>query len=187
MKSHIIINHLSAAIITTILCLLIYASVQQGYRTSANDPQIQLAAEIKNRLEQSRFIENIFPDDTIDLAKSPGVFAVLYDDDAHVIRSSASLNNENPVLPKGVFEAVKINGEDIVTWQPQKNVRMAIVVMKVNSAQANYVAVGRSLRETEVREGDLLFMVFVGWIICMSIISINATIYLFAKKKISNG
>jgi hypothetical protein len=97
------------------------------------------------------------------------------------------LNNENPVLPKGVFEVVKINGEDRVTWQPQKNVRMAIVVMKVNSAQVNYVAVGRSLRETEVREGDLLFMVFMGWVICMSIISINATIYFFTKKKISNG
>jgi hypothetical protein len=182
-----IINHLSATIITTVLCLLIYASVQQEYRTSANDPQIQLAADIKNRLEQLYSIENIFPRDTIDLAKCLGVFAVLYDKDEYVIRSSALLNNENPVLPKGVFDVVKMNGEDRVTWQPQRSVRMAIVVMKVNSIHVNYVVVGRSLRETEVREGDLLFMVFVGWIICMSIISINATICFFNKRKISNG
>jgi hypothetical protein len=186
MNNSIIINHLSAAIITTILCMLIYASVQQGYRTSANDPQVQLAADIKNRLEQSHSIENIFPADTIDLAKSLGVFAVLYDNDAHVIRSSAFLNNENPVLPKGVFDFVKINGEDRLTWQPQRNVRMAIVVMKVHAIQVNYVVVGRSLKETEVRESDLLFMAFVGWIICMSIISINAICF-FNKKKISNG
>ncbi|HEY4874234.1 MAG TPA: hypothetical protein VIH86_01555 [Puia sp.] len=187
MKNSIIINHLSAAIITTILCLLIYASVQQGYRTAANDPQIQLASEIKNHLEQSRSIENIFPCDSIDLLKTLSIFAVLYDNQCHVIESSASLNNENPILPKGVFDVVKINGEDIVTWQPKKNVRMAMVVMKVNSAQVNYVAVGRSLSETEVRESDLLFMVFIGWIICMSFISINATICFFTKNKISNG
>src|SRR5579863_8599259 len=122
MKNSIFINHLSASLITTILCLLVYASVQQGYRTSANDPQIQLASEIKNHLEQSRSIENIFPADTIDLAKSLGVFAVLYDHDARVVRSSGSLNNKNPVLPAGVFDHVKINDQDWVTWQPQKNV-----------------------------------------------------------------
>src|SRR5579863_1554088 len=100
MKNSFIINHLSASIITTILCLLMYASVQQGYRTTANDPQIALATEIKNHLEQSRSIENIFPGDTIDLAKSLGVFAVLFDHDARVVRSSASLNNKSPVLPR---------------------------------------------------------------------------------------
>ncbi|HSZ84839.1 MAG TPA: hypothetical protein VK787_02350 [Puia sp.] len=87
--------------------------------------------------------------DTIDLAKSLDFFAVLYNKDVDVIRSSASLNNKNPVLPKGVFDVVKISGEDRVTWQLQKNVRIAMIIIKINPAPVNYAAVGLSLRETE--------------------------------------
>ena len=44
------VQHLCALGIITIILGLIYASVQQVYRNSANDPQVQLAHEIANRL-----------------------------------------------------------------------------------------------------------------------------------------
>jgi len=183
MKRTFILSNLSVIAVSTVICLLIYASVQQGYRTGADDPQIQLASEIKQRLENSQSIQNFFPEDTIDLSKSFGAFAVLFDNEYHAIRWSGSLHGENPSLPKGVFDFVKSNGEDRVTWQPEKNVRMAMVVVKVNTAHVAYVAVGRSLKEIEVRESNLLFMIFVGWIICIAIISINAVIYFLTNKK----
>jgi hypothetical protein len=183
MKNIPILSHASAAIIVTVICLLIYASGQQSYRTAANDPQIQLASEIKQRLENVQSIQNIFLNDSVDLSKSFNVFAMLLDNQCRVVHSSGFLHGENPALPKGVFEFVKTNGEDRVTWQPQPNVRMAMVIMKVNTDNINYVAVGRSLKEVEVRESNLLFMTFVGWIICIAVISINATIYFFKRPK----
>jgi hypothetical protein len=182
MKKSFLLSHLSVSIAITILCLLIYASVQQTYRTAANDPQIQLAVEIKDHIERAQALENIFPRDSIDLNESLGVFAVLYDKGNHPIRSSAFLDGESPVLPSGVFEFVNANGEDRISWQPKKNVRMAMVVKKVNNANIKYVAVGRSLKETELRESSLLFLVFIGWIICLVVVSINAIFNLFMKK-----
>jgi hypothetical protein len=183
MKNIPVLSHASAAIIVTVIFLFIYASVQQSYRTAANDPQMQLASEIKQRLENGQSIQNFFPNDSVDLSKSFNVFAMLLDNQCHVMRSSGFLHGENPILPKGVFDFVKTNGEDRVTWQPQPNVRMAMVIMKINADSINYVAVGRSLKEVEVRESDLLFMTFVGWIICIAVISINAVIYFFMKSK----
>ena len=183
MKNIPVLSNASAAIIVTVIFLFIYASVQQSYRTTANDPQIQLASEIKQRLENSESIQDFFPKDTVDLSKSPSVFAMLLDNQNHVTHSSGFLHNENPMLPKGVLDFVKTNGEDRVTWQPQPNVRMATVIMKINTDNISYVAVGRSLKEVEVRESNLVFMTFVGWIICIAIIAINAAIYFFMKSK----
>jgi hypothetical protein len=179
MKKIFILPYLFTLLLITILCVLIYAAVQQAYRTSGDDPQIELASEIKDHLEQSRPLGNIFPKDTIDLTKSLAVFVMLCDSAGQVIRSSAILNNATPVLPGGIFEVAKMSGKDQVTWQPQKNVRIAIVAVKANTGGIKYVVVGRSLREIEVRESNLLSMVFVTWIMCMMVISIKASINLF--------
>ncbi len=183
MKNIPILSHASAAIIVTVIFLFIYASVQQSYRTAANDPQIQLASEIKYRLENAQSIQNIFPNDSVDLSKNFSVFVMLLDNQCRVTRSSGFLHGETPMLPNGVFDFVKTNGEDRVTWQPQPNVRMAMVIVKINADNVNYVAVGRSLKEVEIRESDLLFMTFIGWIICIAVIAINASIYFFMKFK----
>jgi hypothetical protein len=47
MKQLSIVTHLAAAIIITVVMLLIYACVQQSYRSSANDPQLQIARDLR--------------------------------------------------------------------------------------------------------------------------------------------
>jgi hypothetical protein len=44
------ITHLAAIAIVTILCGLIYVSVQQSHRSVANDPQLQIARDISEGL-----------------------------------------------------------------------------------------------------------------------------------------
>jgi hypothetical protein len=183
-KTPILISHLSAAVITTVVCLLIYGSVQQGYRTAANDPQIQLSSEIKTHLEQFRSIQNIFPGDSVDLAADPGIFSVLYDGQRKVIRSSATLHGNDPDLPKGIFDYVNDYGQDRVTWQPEPGVRMAMVVTKINAPGVSYVAAGRSLKETETREANLLSIAFIAWVICLAVISVHAVVYIFLCRKV---
>ena len=64
--------------IITVIFGVIYATVQQSYRTAANDPQIQIARDINVKLHQGKPIENFFAD-TVDIAQSLSTFVALYD------------------------------------------------------------------------------------------------------------
>lgn len=178
-----LLSILSTLAVLTVILLLVYAAVQQSYRTGANDPQLQIARDISLYLKEGKTIDHIFPVDSIDISKSPGVFAVLYDNNAAPIKSSGFLNGNIPQLPAGVFDFVKSHGEDAITWQPQPGVRMAMVIASVQSPHVAFVAVGRSLKEVEIRESNLLSMLFVGWLICVGIIIVNAFIQFRFKKK----
>ena len=52
-----ILQHLSALAIITIIMTLIYASVQQTYRSNANDPQMQIVNDLKNNLQEGKPIK----------------------------------------------------------------------------------------------------------------------------------
>ncbi len=162
------------SIISLILCLLIYATVQQSIRAGANDPQIQIAEDIVNSLNDGQKITDFSSSIRTDIAKSLATYVVIYDGGGNALTGTGVLDGTLPSLPKGVFEAAKANGEDLVTWQPQKNVRSAIVVVPYN---AGFVMAGRSLREIEKREDKIfdmaiwawLFIVFISFIILYSI------------------
>ena len=118
MKKVPLFGYLIAIILTTIVFAIIYASVQQGYRTGANDPQIQIARDISLKLHQNKSVDQYFID-TIDIAQSLSPFAVLYDASGKPLRSSGYLNNKMPEMPNGVFEFHKKTKKLAVTWQPQ--------------------------------------------------------------------
>jgi len=78
------------------------------------------------------------------------------------VGSSVSLNGKLPTLPSGVFDKAKQAGGNRFTWEPQKGVRIAAVVMKFSSSSSSgYVLAGRSLKEIEKREQDLLYMTLI--------------------------
>jgi hypothetical protein len=179
-----VLQHLSVIVIITIIMALIYATVQQAYRSNANDPQTQVAYDLKDQLQKGKPVESLFRD-TLDLEKSLAVFIETYDAHGKPIQSNGYLNGKFPQLPRGVLEYVKEHGEHWVTWQPQPNVRMAMGLLKVNAGPVSYVAVGRSLKETEERVSGLVTMIFISWTICMAIVCINWLIHYFNVQKIN--
>jgi hypothetical protein len=178
-----ILSTLSTIAVVTVILLLIYAAVQQTYRTGANDPQIQMARDIAVSLKEQKSIEHIFPVDSVDISRSLGVFAVMYDSNSRPVKSSGFINGNIPQLPAGVFDFVRSHGADMITWQPQPGIRMAMVAAAVQSPNVSFVAVGRSLNEVEVRESNLLLMVIISWLISIGIIIIHAFIQVRFKKK----
>jgi hypothetical protein len=171
----------SIAVITAIL-LFIYAAVQQNYRSNANDPQLQMARDISQRLRAGKSLENVYPKDSVDISKSLAVFAVLYDNNERPLKTSAFLDGHIPQLPKGVFEFTRLHGEDVITWQPWKGVRIAMVVISVQSPGAGYIAVGRSLKEVEIRENNLVLMGLLCWLICTGIVVVSEIIQYWLDK-----
>ncbi len=167
MKHSLALRTLLAIGIVTLFCGLVYASIQQNFRQNANDPQIQMAEDAAAKLEAGASVASAIPSATIDIGQSLSPFIMLFDDTGKPIAASGMLNGIIPPFPVGIFDTVRVNGEDRVTWQPQENVRIALVVTKVTGAQTGFVAAGRSLREMEKREDQLTKEVLGTWVIAV--------------------
>ncbi len=168
------------AITTTLLCGLMYFLLQQNYRMSANDPQIQLSEDVKNSILAGQNPAAFIPGRKLDLSTTLATFIILYDKNKKLIGSSVSLDNKEPIIPTGVLDASKKNGETKITWQPKNGVREALVVNYYKGSQEGYVAIGRSLREVEKREDKLFLETLAGWFVIMS--STFGLFYLFNKR-----
>ncbi len=158
---------LPIAALLSILCLLVYTGVQQDLRMSANDPQIQTAEDI------TAYLGNGAPPDAvispnqaqIDISTSLDTYAAIFNASGTVLVSSANLHGSPLALPSGVFASVRTQGEKRFTWQPESGVRSAVVVTAWNSnGNSGFVLAGRSLREVEKRENNLVMIVGLAWI-----------------------
>jgi len=181
-----IVTHLAAAAIITILTALIYATVQQAHRSGANDPQLQIARDISNKLKKGEGAGKWFEGDTIEISQSLSVFTALYNRQGEPELSTGVLNGKMPSLPKGVFGQAMRYGENVFTWQPQKGVRVAVVLKSLQSSAYSYIAVGRSLYEVEQREENLRWMAFISWLLCMGVIMLHWLVSFLRNGKKAN-
>jgi hypothetical protein len=176
------VTYLAVIAIVTIFTAIIYVTVQQSYRSNANDPQLQIAGDILNRLDEGKSIDHFMQGDTVDIAKSLSVFKVLYDSNKIPVHSTGLLDGKLPQLPKGVFDFAMRNMENVFTWQPKNGVRVAMVLKATKAPYKAFVGVGRSLIEVERRESNLTTMVITAWIIALAVILFHFLAISFFKK-----
>lgn len=177
--------HLAAAIIISGIILFIYASVQQVHRSVANDPQLQIARDMRNEALSSKSLNHWINNDTIDAATSSAVFYTFYDNNGKPVETSALLDGRAPQVPKGILDFARQNQEDVVTWQPREGVRLAMVVEHIQGV--GYAAVGRSLRETEERTGNLVNMMLITWTSCMAILALHFVFTVWINRKMKTN
>ena len=137
------------AVLITIVCGLVYASVQQVLRQAADDPQIQMAEDTARALDSGSSPEAVLPAGQVEVSRSLAPFVVVYDQSGQPTAASGMLNGKPPRPPQGVLDYAGQNGMNRVTWQPQEGVRIASVVVPY---EGGFVLAGRSLREAEKRE-----------------------------------
>jgi hypothetical protein len=181
-KISVFVPYLAIAVIVTVIMGLIYLTVQQNYRSGADDPQLQIARDMHDRLERGVSVQR-YMNDTVTLEKSLGVFAMLYNTNGEPIQSSGFLDGKFPRLRTGVLDFVRMNEEERVTWQPKPGVRIAAVVVHTKLPTIGYILVGRSLKEIEIREHNLMASVFTCWVIAMALIVLLAFIQLVERNK----
>jgi NADH:ubiquinone oxidoreductase subunit K len=173
MKLPAFITHFAALMIVTVLCGLIYIAVQHSHRSNANDPQLQIALDLKGAVETNQSTVKWMSGDSIEISKSLSVFKTFYNASGEPLQSTGFLDAQVPKMPKGVFAFTTKCRENVITWQPRAGVRVAMVVEAVNSPQIAFVAVGRSLKEVEKRESTLVTMVLVAWLVCVGVIILH--------------
>jgi hypothetical protein len=172
---------LLVAIILTGLCGLSYAAMQQVLRQSANDPQIQLAEDAASKLAGGQPLQIVVPNEKVDIASSLAPYLIVFDANGNPIAASGQLDGQAPSIPNGIFNYVKQNGEDRLTWQPRPGVRSAIVVTQFKgTTTSGFVLAGRSLREVEIRESNIEQVLGLGCI-ALLVVTFLATVLLFGK------
>ena len=152
--------------------------MQQALRHSANDPQIQMAEDTASLLSTNQLVQTVLPKNAVDIGKSLAPYIIIYDTNGNVIASSATLHGQTPRLPPGVFTDAR-QKELRFTWQPEEEVRSAVVIINYNNG---FVLAGRSLREVENREDHLTKEVFGVWALAI-IISFFPFVFFAISKK----
>src|SRR3954451_541059 len=137
MKSFIF-THLTAAALFSLIMLLIYATVQQTYRSAANDPQMQLARDIAKDIKYTRTCR-YYLDSAVDPKQSLGTFMQLYNDKGQLLFSGCTVNGKAPRIPKGVLDNARHYMENAVIWQPTADVRLATVAEYTTRPDTTFV------------------------------------------------
>lgn len=184
-KSRQIMRHwLPLAVVITLLCGLVYLVGQQSLRQTANDPQIQMAEDAAAALTSGAAPESVLPAGQVEISSSLAPFLVVYDDAGQPLAASGVLHGETPLLPSGVFDYTRQNGEDRISWQPETGVRMAAVVVAYSGTQMGFVLAGRSLREVEKRESMVEQVTGLAWLasLVVSFIVVTASEWIFAHR-----
>ncbi len=159
---------LPLAFATTAVSGLVYATVQQNYRQSANDPQIQMAEDAAALLSNGIDPKSLVAENKVEISKSLAPYIIIFDSQGVVLASSGQLDGRVPTPPRGVLQSATSKSENRVTWQPRDDVRGAAVVTRFEgTTSAGFVLASRSLREVEVRENRLTFTVAVAWVVTM--------------------
>jgi hypothetical protein len=159
---------LPLALLLTVAAGMVYVAVQQDMRHSANDPQIQLAEDAARALSSGAAPQTVAATAAADIAQSISPFVAVFDANGKAVASSGLLHGQMPVLPSGVFDSVRTQGEDRVTWQPEPGVRVAAVVTAYSGTPSGFVMAARSLRETERRVDQLGQLIGAAWLAGMA-------------------
>lgn len=164
----ILIKFVPFGVAITLILGTVYLVVQQNYRLSANDPQIQIAEDAENALKEGKSAKN--SDDLIekiDIEKSLATYMIEYDKTGALVIGNGYVDGKNAELPRGVYDYAKQHGEDRFTWQPKKGVRSAGVLVYYKGKNEGFVFAGRSLRETEKRIDLLTKQVGLAWFLTL--------------------
>ena len=167
----VILSWIPFVVVITGIMGMMYAVVQQNYRQSLNDPQIQMAEDAVNALDRGLLPTAIVPHGArIDVSRSLAPFIAVYDERTALLETSGVIGGSLPTPPQGVFELARTRGNNLPhnTWQPQPDVRIAAVLMHTPQNHG-FVLTGRNMRVVEDREHSLLQMTLLGWLVLLGI------------------
>jgi hypothetical protein len=175
----IIFNALVLAGIASGVALALYAIPQHVLRSSLNDPQIQMATDTAATLDRYGVVDGLQrvqlsgTSAKVDIARSLAPFLIIFNNQGQPLGSSGQLDGQTPTPPRGVFDFVRQHGEERLTWQPQRGVRIAAVIERVNGPQPGFVLAGRNMREVEARIADVQTMAGFTWLGMLALILVG--------------
>jgi len=171
----LVYNALILAALSTLLSFGLAVIPQQVLRLGANDPQVEITGNLKSQFEHGLSPSPLASKDTVDMEESLSPFTMAFDEQGRLLASSGVLHGASPVLPAGVFDYVRQHGEERVTWQPERGVRIATVVRHLSTG--GFVLAGRNMREVEAREQLATTQAGLVWFGMLAIIVVGTVLF----------
>jgi hypothetical protein len=147
------------AVLATCVAGMVYLVAQQGLRSGADSPQLQLAEDAARALDGGTAPSSVTGPPAVDMAESLAPFVVVFDEDGKALAWSGQLDGAAPAPPKGVLDHAAGDVPNRVTWQPRAGLRYATVTVRWRGGT---VMAGRSLREVERLENQAFLLVGLG-------------------------
>ena len=173
-------NAIILAALSTVLSLGLAVIPQQVLRLGANDPQVEMTGNLKASLQQGADPASLVAKEPVDIRESLSPFTMVFNEQGRPLASSAQLNGASPIPPAGVFDYARKHGEERVTWQPQRGVRIATVIRHV--AQGGFILAGRNMREVEAREHLATTQAGLVWLGMLAIIVVGTFLFGWLSK-----
>jgi hypothetical protein len=168
---------LCLSIVAFVLAFGGYAVMHLTIRHSANQPQRQMADDAARMYSIADRV-TVTGAPRVELSHSLEPFTIAYDENGKVINSDAALNGVVPAPPAGVFACARQYGSNELTWQPRRDVRLAIVVRHFTGAHySGFVLVGRSLATAEQGEMIARWAALMGWIAIVVLLTLSASFF----------
>jgi len=156
---------LAVAGVTTLIIGGAYAMTQQATRLSADDLPLMTASAARQELQANSNAKDVVPALKTNLRDDVSTFTIITDDTQHVLASSATLDGQTPLPPKGVFSFTKQHGTDHFTWEPSPGVRLATRVLTYESSSGSgFIIAGQSLKPYEERISVYTWIALAAWL-----------------------
>lgn len=159
-----VIGWLAAAVVVTLVFGSLYVVFQLSGRRSANiAPAAAAAAQVQ--------LLGSPPSPAaprLELTPDSGVFVIVYGTDDKPETGTATLHGALPAVPPGVLETARASGADMVTWQPEPGLRMAVVA---RSSAGKVVVAGQPLTPYEATDRIIMLYLGLGWLGCVLVLA----------------
>jgi len=172
----IFFHALTIGLILTVMGGAASLTFQQMLRRGANQPQMQMARVYASRIVRGVKPDEAFPRNYVDMEHSLEPFTIFYDERGTPVTATGYLNQTIPTPPPGVFNYLRSHTIDTVTWQPQPNVRIATVILRIAGPNPGFLLTGRSLLLVEQQESLFWRMVFIGWFVLVFLLIAGAAL-----------
>ncbi|HEY8753582.1 MAG TPA: hypothetical protein VIM40_08050 [Arthrobacter sp.] len=160
-----------------------YVAFQQSGRMAANTaPAAAADAEVQLLGSTPAPSDPALP--RAELTPDTGVFVIVYGPDNNPETGTAVLHGALPTVPSGVLDAARSTGSDVVTWQPEPGLRMAIVAR--SSEEGKVVVAGQSLTPIEATNGRILVYLGLGWLGCALVLGTGFAAPLILRRRDGN-
>lgn len=114
-----------------------------------------MAEDAAYTLSQGEPANYVIATSKVEMSRSLAAFIIFCDEARKAVALSGFVHGQIPSPPAGVFDFVKRNGQDRITWEPENGVRIAAIFERYEGSISGFLVVGRSLREIEKRESQV--------------------------------
>jgi hypothetical protein len=151
-----------------LLGALAYANNQQVIRLGANEPQEWLAQDAAARIESGNALAQVATGTQVAIESDPAPYIIVYDSQGKPLAGTGFLHGTLPTLPNGVLSSALQTGRNFITWQPERDVREAIVMIPLHTAAGGFVVAGRSLAYSEWEQERLIERTSLGMLVVLA-------------------